>query len=330
MRLDMDIQPEHLKSMRILVTPTSYGKTDSRLKSELENLVGEVIYNPTSKPLRSAEVARLLAGVDGFIAGLDEIDRLALVQADRLKVIARYGVGVDNIDRTAAWEKGITVTNTPGANASAVAELTVGLILSLARRIPEAAAATRSGGWPRLTAVSLDQKTVSLLGFGAVGKQVARRLGGFDCDILAYDPYPDLDFAMEHNVQLVKQEEAIQEADFLCLHLPLLPETRALVNADFLSKMKKSSFLINTARGELIDEAALADAIQNGRLAGAGLDVFAHEPPSPDNPLLKLPQVLVTPHCSSHTDGAMNAMGWMALNDCLAVLRGEEPRFRVK
>jgi len=326
----MGNETKPLKSMRILVTPTSYGKTDSRLKTELESLVSEVIYNPTGKPLRSADVVRLLEGVDGYIAGLDEIDRPALAGANQLKVIARYGVGVDNVDLAAASEKGILVTNTPGANASAVAELAVGLILSLARRIPEAAAATRAGGWPRLTAISLERKTVSLLGFGAVGRQVARRLGGFDCDILAYDPYPDRDFAIEHNVQLVTQAEAVREADFLSLHLPLLPETRSLVNEDFLSQMKRGSFLINTARGELIDETALAAAIQSGRLSGAGLDVFTREPPDPDGPLMKLPQVLVTPHCSSHTDGAMNTMGWMALNDCLSVLRGEPPLHLVK
>ena len=330
MKSSMEYKLKPLKSLRVLVTPTSYGKTDPHLKTELESLVGEVIYNPTGKPLRSAEVARLLAGVDGYIAGLDEIDRLAIAGADRLKVIARYGVGIDNVDLTAATEKGILVTNTPGANASAVAELAVGLILSLARRIPEAVAATRAGGWPRLAAISIERKTVSLLGFGAVGKQVARRLSGFDCDILAYDPFPDQNFAMEHNVQLVKLEEAVREADFLSLHLPLLPETRNLVNANFLSLMKKGSFLVNTARGELIDESALAAALQSGGLAGDGLDVFSPEPPNADNPLLSLPQVLVTPHCSSHTDSAMNTMGWMALNDCLAVLRGKPPLHLVK
>ncbi len=322
-------EPKPLSAMRVLVTPTSYGKTDPRLKTELEGLVCEVIYNPSSKPLRSADVARLLEGVDGYIAGLDEINRSALEKADALKVIARYGVGVDNVDLAAAREKGITVTNTPGANASAVAELAVGLILALARRIPEAINATRSGGWPRLSAISLDGKTVGLLGFGAVGKQVARRLGGFDCEIVAYDPYPDQIFAVSHNIQIVTQEEVIRKADFLSLHLPLQLETRLVVNAGFLSKMKKGSFLINTARGELIDEPALVEAIQSKHLAGAGLDVFTHEPPGPDNPLLRLPQVLVTPHCSSHTDGAMNAMGWMALNDCLSVLRGESPRHPV-
>jgi D-3-phosphoglycerate dehydrogenase / 2-oxoglutarate reductase len=319
----------NLKSCRVLVSPTSYGKTEKRLLTELEDLVGEVIYNPTGKPLPSAEVARLLPGIDGYIAGLDEIDRSALESADRLKVIARYGVGVDNVDLVRAHEKGICVTNTPGANSASVAELTIALILSLSRKIPESVAATREGGWPRMAGLSLEGKNVGLMGFGSIGKQVARRLAGFDCRILAFDPVPDCEYARNHHVEFVSREEISAESDFLSLHLPLLPETRALVNEDFLRGMKQGAFLINTSRGELIDDNALAISIQKGHLQGAALDVFSKEPPVADNPLLKLPQVLVTPHCASHTDGAMNAMGWMALNDCLSVLRGENPQYPV-
>lgn len=319
-----------LKTCRVLVTPTSYGKTDSRLFSDLESQVGEVLYNPTGKPLPSAEVARLLHGVDGYIAGLDGINGPALLAADKLKVIARYGVGVDNVDLAAARAKGICVTNTPGANSVSVAELAVGLILSLARKIPDFAAATRAGDWPRTAGLTIEGKTIGLLGLGSIGKQVARRLAGFDCRLLAYDPAADVEFARRHNVTLASRDEVAAQADFLSLHLPLLPETRGLVDAAFLLSMKKGAYLVNTSRGELIDEAALAEAIRGSRLAGAALDVFTKEPPEPANPLLGLPQVLVTPHCAAHTDGAMNAMGWMALRDCLAVLRGEEPLFPVK
>lgn len=316
----------NLKSCRILVSPTSYGKTEKRLLTELEDLVGEVIYNPTGKPLPSSEVARLLPGIDGYIAGLDEIDRSALESADRLKVIARYGVGVDNVDLVMAHERGVCVTNTPGANSASVAELTIALILSLSRKIPESVAATREGGWPRMAGLSLEGKNVGLLGFGSIGKQVAQRLAGFDCRILAFDPVPDDEYARTHHVVFVSLEEISAQSDFLSLHLPLLPETRALVDDDFLRGMKKGAFLINTSRGELIDDIALANSIERGHLQGAALDVFSKEPPDIDNPLLKLPQVLVTPHCASHTDGAMNAMGWMALHDCMAVLRGEKPQ----
>jgi D-3-phosphoglycerate dehydrogenase len=318
-----------LKSCRVLVTPTSYGKSDPRLKTDLEDQVGEVIYNPTSRPLSSMEVADLLPGCDGYIAGLDTIDRAALASADRLKVISRYGVGVDKIDLQAANEKSILVTITPGANSVSVAELTVALILSLARHIPNACAATRAGEWPRLNGLTLEGKCVGLLGFGAIGKQVAKRLAGFNCLIIAYDPLPDSDNARKYCVELLPQEDVLAKADFLSLHLPLLPETRDLVNATFLSKMKKGAFLVNTARGELIDETALAESLHLGWLGGAALDVFTQEPPSKDNLLLSLPQVVVTPHCASHTDGAMANMGRIALEECLAVLRGEAPRYPV-
>jgi phosphoglycerate dehydrogenase-like enzyme len=236
---------------------------------------------------------------------------------------------VDNVDLAAAREMGITVTNTPGANSVSVAELALTLILSLARQIPEAASAVQDGKWPRLGGLTLENKTVGLLGLGAIGKQLTRRLQGFDCRIMAYDPYADPDFASEHGVQLAGMDEVVAAADFLSLHLPLLPETRQLVNREFLAKMKKGAYLINTSRGEVVDEDALLDALQSGQLKGAGLDAFAVEPPDPANPLLRLPQVIATPHLGAQTDGATSNMGWLALEDCLAVLRGEEPKFRV-
>ena len=319
----------NLKECRLLVTPTSYGKNDPSLKTKLEAQVGEVIYNPTGKPLSSAEVARLLPGIDGYIAGLDAIDAQALQAADRLKVIARYGVGVDNVDLAAARAKGIVVTNTPGANSVSVAELALGLMLALARQIPEAVEAVHQGKWPRYSGLSLEGKTVGVLGLGAIGKQLARRLAGFDCRILAYDPYADAAFARDNHVDLVPLDRVIAEADFISLHLPLLPETRGLVNEAFLNRMKKGSFLINTSRGEVVDEGALLKALQSGHLKGAGLDAFAVEPPAPGNALLALPQVVATPHLGAQTDGATSNMGLFAMRDCLAVLKNEEPAYKV-
>lgn len=318
-----------LKHAHILVTATSYGKNDIRLKTELESLVASVTYNLTGKPLTSQQVADLLPGIDGYIAGLDIIDRSALEKADHLKVIARYGVGVDSVDLNAAREKGIVVTNTPGANSVSVAELALGLMLALARQIPEAVTAVHQGKWPRLSGLSLENKTVGLLGLGAIGKQLAIRLRGFDCRTLAYDPYADQNFAAANNIKLTSMEEVISEADFVSLHLPLLPETRFLVDADFLAKMKKGSYLINTSRGEVVDEDALLAALESGHLRGAGLDAFTIEPPDPSNPLLQLPQVIATPHLGAQTDGATSNMGWLAMQDCLAVLHGDEPKYRV-
>lgn len=319
----------NLKECRLLVTPTSYGKNDARLKTELEAQVGEVIYNPTGKPLTSTEVAQLLPGVDGYIAGLDGIDANAIKAADRLKVIARYGVGVDNVDLAAAQEKGIIVTNTPGANSVSVAELALGLMLALARQIPEAVEAVHQGKWPRSSGISLEGKVVGILGLGAIGKQLARRLAGFDCKIVAFDPYADLEFAKDNHIELAAMDEVIGQADFVSLHLPLLPETRGLVNEGFLNKMKRGSYLINTSRGESVDEVALLKALQTGHLKGAGLDAFTIEPPDPKNPLLTLPQVIATPHLGAQTDGATSNMGWFAMRDCLAVLKDEKPIYRI-
>lgn len=314
-----------LKQMSVLVTSTSFGKMDHRLIEELEARVGRVIYNESGKPLKSPDLAKMLDGVDGYIAGLDVIDRAALEPAAGLKVIARYGVGVDNVDLAYARERGIVVTNTPGANSVSVAEMAIAMMLNLARPIPAAIAATRAGGWPRSNGWTLEGKTVGLLGFGAIGKAAAVRLRAFDCRVLAYDPYPDVAFAEKTGIQLAGLNEILPHSDFISLHMPVLPETRGMVNAEFLAKMKRGAYLINTARGELINEGDLAAAIESKQIAGAALDVFPVEPPPADHPLLSLPQVLVTPHLSAHTDGATNRMGWMALQDCLAVLRGEKP-----
>ena len=318
-----------LKQAVLLVTPTSYGKNDSRLKSDLEAQVKQVTYNPTGKPLSSSEVADLLPGVDGFIAGLDAIDRAALEKTDRLKVISRYGVGVDNVDLEACKEKGIVVTNTPGANSVSVAELALALMLALARQIPEAVQNVQQGKWPRFSGISLEGKTIGILGLGAIGKQLARRLAGFDCRIIAYDPFADAQYAQANGITLAGMDEVISAADFLSLHLPLTPDTKGMVNEVFLSKMKKGSFLINTARGEVVDETALLSSLESGHLCGAGLDAFATEPPDPTNPLLRLPQVVATPHLGAQTDGATSNMGWYAMLECLAVLNGEEPKYRV-
>ncbi len=318
-----------LKDFRVLVSATSYGKNDPRLREELEYSCGEVVYNTTGRPLQSAELAQLLPGMDGFIAGLDTIDARALQAADRLKVIARYGVGVDRVDLEAARRLGIVVTNTPGANAASVAEWTVTLILALARRFAEQVSATRRGEWPRVNGLSLQNRTIGLVGFGAIGKATARRLAGFECKILTYDPYLDAGAAEALGVMGCSLDELLAQAEFVSLHAPSTAETRGMVDEAFLAHMKPNSYLVNTARGDLVDENALAQAIYSGHLAGAALDVFAQEPPDPANPLLGLPQVLVTPHSSSHSDSATNNMGWMALHDCLAVLRGEAPKNRV-
>ncbi len=260
-----------------------------------------------------------------MIAGLDQIDRPVIEKAPKLKIIARYGVGYDRVDIVCANEKNIIVTFTPGANAASVAELTIGLMLCLARDIPSLSAATKSGEWPRVSGVSLLGKKVGILGLGAIGKMVVKRLAGFNCQILAHDIDIDQKFVMENQIQVIDVESMLPEIDFLSLHLPVTQETKGMVNSSFLTKMKTGSFLINTARGELVDETALIEALRSGHLRGAGLDAFYPEPPDPSNPLLSMKNVIATPHAGAHSDSATKAMGEMALADCLAVLAGGQP-----
>ncbi len=314
-----------LSECRVLCSPTTFGKRDPSLRSTLEQAVREVVYNPFGRPLRAAEVKPLLKDVEGYIAGIDEIDSSALETADHLRIIARYGVGIDRVDVATATVRGIVVTNTPGSNSAAVAELTIAFMLSLARHIIRASEAVRRGEWPVLDGIGMCGKTVGLIGFGSVGREVARRLKGFDCRLLVFDPYVQTEVADKYDVRLVALETLINEADFLSLHAPATEHTVGMVNEEFLGCMKKGAFLINTARGDLVDEPALIAALERGHLQGAALDCFSQEPPDRNSRLFQLPSVIVTPHTAAHTDDAMNQMGWTTLECCLTALRGETP-----
>ena len=314
-----------LRACCVLVTPTTFGMQDPALRSELEQTVGDVRYSPEKRPLTASELTSLVNGIDGWIAGLDEIDASVIAAADRLKVIARYGVGFDRVDVAAATQRGIVVTNTPGANSAAVAELTIGLMLALARRVCQANQAVRSGQWPRISGVGLAGKTVGLVGFGSIGQEVARRLSSFGCRVLVADPYVSPKEVSACGAIWMSLDELLPVSDFVCLHAAATPVTSGIVDESFLRKMKPGAYLVNTARGELIDEAAVGHAIESGRLQGVALDCFRKEPPGTEHPLLRLPQVIVTPHTGAHTDEAVTAMGRMALDACLAVLRGQRP-----
>lgn len=319
----------NLSGYRVLVTPTSFGKDDPALKATLEKTVGEVIYNAKNLPLPASELASLVKDIDGYIAGLDQIDASVIGAGNRLRVIARYGVGVDRVDLKAATKKGIVVTNTPGANSVAVAELTIALMLTLGRQVCKADQATRRGEWPRFSGIGLRGKTVGLVGFGSIGREVASRLRAFGSRILVSDPHVEREMVERCGVELVSLDELLRSSDFVSLHASLNPATERMVDQSFLRNMKSGSFLVNTARGELIEETALHHALVQGHLRGAALDCFCKEPPDAENPLLQLPQVTATPHTGSHTDEAMNTMGWMSLQACLAVLRGERPLYIV-
>jgi D-3-phosphoglycerate dehydrogenase len=298
---------------------------DPELKAELEKAAEEVIYNPHQRPLTVEELVQLIPPVHGVIAGLDTYSRPVFEAAKNLQVVSRYGVGVDQIDLDAAREFGVTITNTPGANANSVAELSLGLMLSLLRSIPEANQKTKSGEWPRMRGAELSGKTIGLIGLGAIGQQLAGLLKGFECEVLACDPFISHEVAQKYLVKLLPIKEILPQAEIISLHLPVTPDTKNMVDSQFFEQMKQGSYLINTARGELVVEEDLLKAIEAGQLAGAGLDVFCQEPPSPGNPLLGDSRIITTPHISSHTQGSANRMGQIAVKQCLAALSGEQP-----
>jgi D-3-phosphoglycerate dehydrogenase len=313
----------------VLVTARSFGRSRPELREELEAAVREVRWNDLGRPLTVEELSAAIAGVDGVIAGVDRFDARVIAAAPRLRVIARHGTGTDGVDLDAARIAGLVVTNTPGANSAAVAELALGLMFALARRIPEGDRRVRAGEHGALTGVQLGGRTVGLIGLGRAGSEVARRAAALGCRVLGFDPAVSAEQAGAVAATLAEQERVVAEADFLSLHVPVTEATRDLVDAGFLSRMKRGAFLVNTARGELVVEEDLAEALEAGRLAGAALDTTREEPPGPANPLLQRDDVILTPHSGADTDEARAAMGRAALDDLLAVLDGRAPRHPV-
>lgn len=234
-----------------------------------------------------------------------------LDRARRLRVIGRAGIGVDNIDVDRATRLGIVVLNAPAGNALSAAELTMALLLALARHVLRADRAVRQGGWRavELQGVELYGKTLGLVGCGRIGSEVARRARAFGMRVIAYDPYLHPERAREAGVELVTLPDLLEESDVLSIHAPLTAETRSLIGAQELARMKRTAYLLNVARGGIVDEAALAEALRAKRIAGAALDVFEREPPAPDHPLFGLENVIVTPHLGAATEEAQRSVG---------------------
>ncbi len=269
-----------------------------------------------------------LPDVDGLIAGLDDIDASVFAGAPSLRVVARYGVGVSNVDLEAARTHHVVVTNTPGANSEAVAELAVAFMFALARSIPLNDRSVHAGVWKSSYGTQVAGRVVGLVGLGRIGRSVGRRALALGCRVVAYDPYV-LDGSVEAGIELLALDDVLHQADFVSLHVPINPGTRQMVDSVFFARMRPGSFLINTARGELVVEDDLVEALTSGRLRGAALDTLAEEPPPSDNPLLARDDVILTPHIGAHTVEATAAMGRMAMEDCLAVLSGRPPRYPV-
>ena len=258
----------------------------------------EVRLDSQGRDLTEAEVRAGLPGVVVAIPSNDPYNERTLPAGDSLKIIARTGVGVNSIDLKAATAHGVLVTNAVGKNANSVAEHTFGLMLGAARRIPELDRKVREGLWGevRRPCASLIGRTIGILGLGNVGKQVARRAAAFGMNIIAYDPVRDERFAAEVGVFFRTLEEVLETADFICCHLPLLPETEGLIGKKLISRMKPTAYLINCARGPIVNLDDLADALARGAIRGAALDVFPEEPPDVKHPIFALENVTLAPH----------------------------------
>jgi len=266
-----------------------------------------------------------LADADAvLIRSATKMDAEAIAASGKLKVIARAGVGLDNVDVPAATTAGVMVVNAPTSNITSAAELAVGLLLATSRNIAPASQALKGGAWKRSKygGVELLDKTVGIVGFGRIGQLVAERLKGFGMEILAYDPYASAQRAGQLGARLVSLDELLAESDFITIHLPKNAETLGLIGKEALTKVKPSVRIINAARGGVLDEAALAEAISEGRVAGAGLDVFATEPCT-DSPLFGFESVVVTPHLGASTDEAQEKAGIAVAKSVRLALAGD-------
>jgi D-3-phosphoglycerate dehydrogenase len=280
---------------------------------------------PGSYPTEDV-LAAACADADAVLARMALMTRRVIESAVRLKIIARHGIGVDAVDLDAATERGIPVTTTGSINANAVAEYTFALLLGLARKIPQADAGMRSGGWSRgpQIGVELAGKTLGIIGLGAVGRHLARQAIGYGMRVVAHDPHARAPAGLD--VEMVPREDLFRRADVISLHMRLTEDTRHTLNALSIAGLKSGALIVNTARGELIDEAALVEALRNGRLGGAAVDVFEVEPLAADSPLRSLPNVLLSPHVAGQTAESMRLVAIAAADAIIDALSGREPR----
>ncbi|MGI9860566.1 phosphoglycerate dehydrogenase [Moorella naiadis] len=309
---------------KVVVTPRSFGATSTRPLDMLREKGYEVVLNLKGRPLKQEELLELAADADGLLVGIDEVSRQVIEGSPGLKVISKYGVGVDNIDLQAARERGIIVTNTPGVNTEAVADLAVALMLCAARQVAAADHSIKKGEWKKFMGVSLFKKTVGVLGTGQIGRAVVRRLKGFEAELLLYDIARDENFAAAVGGRYADLAEVLQEADFVSVHLPLLPATRNLIGEAGLRLMKAGAIIVNTARGGIIDEDALVKALREKWIRGAALDTFSVEPLANEE-LRKLPNVVLTPHIGAYTEEAVLMMGMQAAGNLIDALDGRRP-----
>jgi D-3-phosphoglycerate dehydrogenase / 2-oxoglutarate reductase len=322
--------PDHLPPMiRVLLTTTSFQDTPGAHHELLASTGFEVVRE--RGPLPEARMLELAGEFDAFLCGDDAITRAVIEKArPRLKIISKYGIGVDKIDVKCATEYGIPLLFTPGVNHTTVAEHTFLLLLALEKNLLFAVDATRQGQWKRKTGHELLDKTIGIIGLGRIGKEVAIRAHAFGMKVIGYDVYWDEAFAQKHAVQRAAQlDEVFAVADYLSLHTNLTPETRDLISAKTISQMKRGVLILNCARGEIVHTADMVAALKSGQVGGYGTDVLDEEPPRPDHPLLQLPNCIVTPHVGSRTYESVVRQATSAVKNLILAAKGEKPLAQV-
>jgi D-3-phosphoglycerate dehydrogenase len=311
--------------MRVLLTTTSFQDTPGAFHDLLASKGYELVRE--RGPLTEARMLELVGDIDAFLCGDDGITRAVLQKAlPRLKVISKYGIGLDKIDVAAATEFKIPVCFTPGVNHTAVAEQTFLLLLALEKNFLYGVDATRKGQWKRKTGHEIMGKTIGIIGLGRIGKEVAIRARAFGLTPVGYDIYWDDAFAAKYEVKRAASvDEIFMQADYISLHTNLTPETRDLVNAASIARMKTGVIILNCARGEIVNTADMVAALQSGQVAGYGADVLDVEPPPADHPLLREPNCIITPHVSSRTHESVQRQATMSVKNLIAVLDGQKP-----
>lgn len=309
---------------KVLISPAPLATCGGPFLDTLNAAKFELHFPNTGAQLNEDELMKHLAGCSAALAGSEPYTRRVLEAHPQLKVIARAGVGYDAVDVAACTERGVAVCTTPGTNHDSVAEHTFALILGIARAVGWQNIRIKAGDWPRKVTQPLRGRVLGIAGLGRIGKAVAIRGAAFGMTLLAYEPFPDHAFAKQWNLTFVPFERLLTESDYLSLHLPLTAESRHLMHRKTLAQMKAGSFLINTARGGLVNEVDLLAALKSGHLGGAGLDVFENEPPGP-NPLFELDNVLLTAHTAGVDVKSRDDMALSAAQSIVALSRGEWP-----
>lgn len=312
---------------KILIASTNFSKYCQEAKTLLEENDFEIIENTLGRPLAFEDLKPLVSDIFGVIAGVDEWNESLFSLAPNLKVLTRFGVGIDNFDLESAKAHGVQACHARAMNANSVAESAVAMILNAMKGIPHLVDTLRQGEWERFMGREIIGKKVGLLGFGAIAQSVAKKLGGFDVELYAYDKYPNMEAAERLHVQMIDAQTLLRSCDIVSMHLPSIPDTFHFMNKETFGMMKDGAFFVNTARGAVVDESALLEAVKENKLCGVSLDVYEEEPAKASNPLLHLDNVFCTPHTAAESYETYNRVSLCCVNQILAVSRGETPEF---